>query len=386
MNISEMRNKINGILSGKEQMDSKIQQKMQPGAFREYKARYDIREAIAFNLAYVITADQDIARAELSDFDTVCKILGSDIKSAVYLAMTKSKAGSRYRELKEKYSHDFSAGDVKTNMWAHLLVASIPLDLVSIFTDDFVHPYVDVLIEFVKEDGNIDDSEMAYMNLMLDSIKNVMSFYQSAVGNDDSDDSEELPLKVIKTGGTMGPKDSDGDFNILLGVDIQNPNPTKLASNVSVEITLKDANGRIVEVINDSLYCIDAGATFHYGVEKKWIHGDVKNFSASAYAREYIDVGDKTFMDGAVFSNFSLAHGDNDCDLSGQLKSNYNKGIDKCYVYYQFINDGKIVGGNYAIVDYLPAGGTRSIKDTSFVDIKANRLEYSIDFDLGSLL
>lgn len=91
-------------------------------------------------------------------------------------------------------------------------------------------------------------------------------------------------------------------------------------------------------------------------------------------------------MDGAVFSNFSLAHGHNDCDLTGQLKSCYNKGIEKCYVYYQFIENGRIVGGNFAIVDYLPAGATRSIKDTSFVDVKASKLEYSIDFDLGSML
>jgi len=386
MNITEIRSKINGIIAAKDALDASFQKHMEASAYREYKERYDIREAIAFNLAYVITADADIARQELSNFDAICKLLGHGIKTAEYLAMLKVKAGSQFRSLKEKYSHDFSGDDVKTNMWAMMMSVSVPVGESDAFMDNIVHPYVDVLIEFIKEDGNVEEAEMEYMNRILASITNVLNLLKEAFGNNGAASSDELPLKVVKTGGTMGPKDSDGDFNILLGVDIENPNRTKLAANVSIEITLTDANGRVVEVINDSLYCIDAGATFHYGVEKKWIHGDVKSISATAYAREYVDVGDKTFMDGAVFSNFSLAHGHNDCDLTGQLKSCYNKGIEKCYVYYQFIENGRIVGGNFAIVDYLPAGATRSIKDTSFVDVKASKLEYSIDFDLGSML
>lgn len=80
---------------------------------------------------------------------------------------------------------------------------------------------------------------------------------------------------------------------MLLGVDIENPNKTKMAANISLEITLTDASNNIVDVINDTLYCIDADTIFHYGNQKVWMRGNVARISASAYAKEFIDTDGK---------------------------------------------------------------------------------------------
>lgn len=173
---------------------------------------------------------------------------------------------------------------------------------------------------------------------------------------------------------------------MLLGVDIENPNKTKMAANISLEITLTDASNNIVDVINDTLYCIDADTIFHYGNQKVWMRGNVARISASAYAKEFIDTDGKKFMDGTQFTNPAVQHGNGDCTLTGWLKSNYTKNIEKCYVYYQYIENGKIVGGNYEIINFLPAGATRAIKSTSTVDVKMSSFNYSIDFDLSSIL
>ena len=277
-------------------------------------------------------------------------------------------------------------------MWFQLFVLAQLQDEID-FLEDFNRPYgMELLLAIIQSDGEVEEEETAYIMQQLLSLQNVIAQLngEEVINSDDnslnSSSTQAMPLNVTKVGGTTGPKDRDGDFNILLGVDIENPNSDKIATGVTVEITLKSSTGSITEVITDTLYCIDAGATFHYGYEKRWISGDVSNISANAYAREFIDVGGNTFMDGAIFSNFSIYHDDGECDITGEIRSTYNKTIDGCYLYYQLKKDGEIVGGNSTYIDVLPAGATRSLKINNSVDVQAAQLEYSVDFDLDSLL
>lgn len=375
--------------------------------YRNYKSRYDICEATAYNFARIITDDNGFDFRTLNDYKTICKLFEPRVNAEQYISMMKTKKGSSYLELTEKYSHSFSASEYETNMWSNMLMYALVLKSHT-FMDNLVKPYMDVMLEIVKTIAE----GLEYMNQYRESLTSTIEVFSKIIAKDSGENCASntdsiairnndnarsrnmipknndaaLPLKVVKVGGTTGAKDRNGYFNALLGVDIENPNKTKMASNISLEITLTDAEGNIVDVITDTLYCIDAGTTFHYGTEKVWMHGKVGRISASAYAGSFFDVGDIKFMDGTKFTNPAVQHGDGDCTLTGWLKSNYTKNIENCYVYYQYIENGKIVGGNYETINFLPAGATRAIKSTSTVDVKMSSFNYSIDFDLSSIL
>lgn len=352
---------------------------------KDFKERFNIVDALAFNIAATILSDGSVDDDQEEFLNTFLTQNGSDKDASYYFGLFLRKKSDEYKELESKYGHEFDSLD---SMWMQLLVISTKQTQVN-YCGEFVTDYTfKLLIPIIESDGNVEDDEIGYCKKLTQSLANVadaITNKNSNSGSDSSASNSAMPLKVTGVGGTLGPKDRDGEFNIMLGVDIHNPNPDKLASMVTVEITLKSKSGSITEVITDTIYCIDAGATFHYGCEKYWMKGQVSNISAAAYAQEFLDIGNKKLMDGAVFSNFSITHGRDCCDITGELKSNYNKTINGCYLYYQLKKDGKILGGNNTYVDILPIGATRSLKIENSVDVKAGQLVYSIDFDLRSI-
>ena len=368
----------------------------------KFKEKYDFRDAFAFNMTAVMVSDNDLDPNEEKFLDDFLKMSGSDKKSSYFTDLFFRKKSEEYIMLNTKYGHIFE-GD--NNIWMGMATSGIETSDFS-FVGEIVGPYTEVLKGIARIDGVIEAKETEYIMAILDSItkafKAVATEFKAAAtqgvtaantnislkSTTGEHFSEELPLNVSKVGGTIGSKDHNGT-SISLGIDATNPNPNKLAYNVTVEISLTDSNGNIVEVINDTIYVIDPNTTFHYGCEKRYIQGMVSSISsASAFAEEFMDVAaGKKYMDGGTFSNFNLTKHDNGCKLTGHLESAYQKSIRNCYVYFQILDEnGDIKGGNNTNIGVLPARQTRAIQFDNKINLNGKHVEYSIDFELNQIL
>lgn len=378
-----------------------------------YKSNFSFPECFAFNLAGAFVHYGYVSREKENFLDSVVRKFSLPHPASYYLELQRLKSGNEYYNYDVKYGHDF---DYSNCIWMMLFL----------FGQSYVHeevigniisPYVMILIRSLNDGNNVSDYEMSYIvkitesfaaalrkiqnnqNIPFETTKRPVPASSSArssvgtnapspSGSNSISSSQELPLKVEKVGGTLGPVDRDNCRTVCVGVDIVNPNKNKMASFITVEVTLSDANGNVVDVINEDIYHIDAGATFHFGYTKVWVNGSVVNISANAYARGFVDTN-KTAMDGTSFGNCSLNNdfAANICTVGGLLKSDYNRPIQGCTVHFQIVNaSGKIIGGDNVYLDYLPAGQTRSISsDLSLCIQGGSKIIHSIDFDLRQM-
>lgn len=188
------------------------------------------------------------------------------------------------------------------------------------------------------------------------------------------------PLICRKIGSSIGQFWNNGEYSISLGADINNPNTTLTAKNITVEVTLKDSSGRILKVINDSINTIDAGKTFHYGMQQSGIVGEPVTFSVSAYARDYEESNGDMVSETATFLNPYFRPDGAWGSLTGELQNNRSYSLDGANIYFQFVNaTGEIVGGASEWIDYLPANGVRSIQYNGFIPDSIKKINYSLD-------
>ncbi len=200
---------------------------------------------------------------------------------------------------------------------------------------------------------------------------------------------EETPeaLKIRSIGGTAGKKEGS-DYFLSLGVDLQNPNPSHMAWNVQIDVTLKDKDGNVIAVIGDQINCIDPDSVFHYGITKK-IRGEaVAHISATARAGAFTKLS-TPIMKHIKLAKPSIKRVDGEARLSGTLTSAYDCSISSYALHYQFLNaENKILGGGSEwFFEEFSAGGEKRFSLRCPVPVKnAAKVVYSVDFNVQELL
>lgn len=195
------------------------------------------------------------------------------------------------------------------------------------------------------------------------------------------------PLKIRAIGGTAGKKEGN-DYLLTLGVDLENPNPSHMAWNIQIDITLKDKEGNVITVIADQIHCIDPNSVFHYGITRK-IRGEaVAHISATAKAGAF------TKLSTPIMNHFklvkpSIKRNEGEGRLSGTLVGSYDCSISSYALHYQFLSaENKILGGGSEwFYEEFPAGGEKSFSMRCPVPVKnAAKVVYSVDFNVQELL
>lgn len=194
-----------------------------------------------------------------------------------------------------------------------------------------------------------------------------------------------LPVTVRAVGGSSS-KREDRTYFLSLGVDLQNPNTDRALQNIQVDITLKDRDGAVIDVISDRVTAIDPGAIFHYGITRRVRGAAVAQIFAKARAGSFLPT-EAAVMRGVKLERVSIKRDEHYEILKGTLVSTYAHDLPAFALHYQYLNkQNKIVGGGCEwFFDGLPAGGERAFRAGCAVPIPgATRIVYSIDFDRKS--
>ena len=387
----------------------------------EFKTKFNFSECFVFNIAGAFVNFGYVDRDKEQFLESVIREFGLSKPASYYLDLNNSKSGNEYYEYDVKYGHKF---DYLESIWMYLFKFGQGYAGVD-FVNEIVMPYAMFLINIMNNGNPVSDDKLSIVIDLTSSyqwaidciqnrrdipltsqskkpVNNTQSFGTAQNTNNlsngsfdtspsplNSNSSAELPLQVTKVGGSLGAISRDNDRTVSVGIDIYNPNKDKIAVGVTVEITLSDPNGNVVDVIDDTLYYIDAGATFHYGYEKVWVKGNIAKISGNAFARGFVNVSN-TYLDGTAFTNCTLNNDNSSdtCTVSGLLKSFYTKSIYDFKMYYQVLSsNGEIVGGDNLYVDVLPAGQTRSIStDHSLRILNGDSIVHSVDFQYTKYL
>lgn len=196
-----------------------------------------------------------------------------------------------------------------------------------------------------------------------------------------------MPVTVRALGGSSG-KRENGAYFLSLGVDLQNPNPDRALCDIRIDITLKDREGNVIDVIGDQITAMDPGAIFHYGITRRIRGAAVAQIYAKAKAGIAIPA-EGTIMRGVKLDKVTIRRDERFEILNGQLVSGYDRDLPAFALHYQYLNcQNKIVGGGCEwFFDGLSAGSARAFRAGCQVPIpEAARIVYSIDFDRKTVL
>ena len=171
-------------------------------------------------------------------------------------------------------------------------------------------------------------------------------------------------------------------------MDVENPNPARMAKDVTIDIVLKDKSGEVIATIKDKLECIDPGAIYHYGVTKKIRGGAVGSIAATAKASSYLRL-QTPLMKHIALSELRLARENAAMRFCGKMTSNYPSDLRSVILHYQFLDaSNKILGGGSEwFFEEFKVGEEKPFSIPCPVPIKgATKIVYSIDFNAQDLL
>ena len=292
------------------------------------------------------------------------------------IAAFRDRESEEYRTYVKKYGNRFSALD--GSYWSTALALGIDAGKVGEVMH-YLRMFTVALMEFAyMEDRN---PEVTYTWCYYESFHSMLEELTSAP------EPEPLALKVRALGGSAGKR--EGDYYYLsLGVDIENPNPDKMARAVQIDITLKDKNGEIIAVIGDRLESLDPGVVYHYGVTRKIRGAAVASIAATAKASSHLKL-QTPIMKHIGLSALRLTRSGEGMEFFGTLKGEYDRPLRSLSLHYQFLSkDNKIIGGgNEWILSGLEPGEEHRVASKINVPIaNAAKVVYSIDFDAIALV
>ena len=305
----------------------------------------------------------------------VATVVEDSVIDAMVAAFS-NRDGEAYRTYEQKYGNRFLMLD--GSYWATCLAIGIDADEVG-----GVLQYLRLFIVCL--------TEFAYMGDRNPSATYTWSYYESFRAMLDSltapPDADPLPLKVRAMGGTAGKR--NGDCYVLsLGVDVENPNPDRMARGVGIDITLKDKNGNVITVIKDQIQSIDPGTVYHYGVTRKIRGAATAGLSAKAKASAFLKLS-TPIMKHVKLSGLRLSKHPNGVRLCGTMTSEYDRPLRSMTLHYHFLSaDNKILGGSSEwLFDRMQAGGKVEIASSVPVAItNTAKAVYSVDFDAMELI
>lgn len=342
---------------------------------RDLSPEFNMEEQFSFALLKEAQVQGWPQKAMENFFLRVCEKSIDPATKLRFLNAFKVPDGKEYAELESKYRSDFSLSD-KT-YWASCLTIGIEAKQARPVLE-YLQRFTVCLMEFAYMDGK--QPESTYVWGYYESFKKILEEFNR-------DDKPAEPLIVRAVGAGVGICENDV-YTVTLGVDIENPNPEKIACGISLDIFLKDKDGNVVQKISDSFNCIDPASVFHYGITKQ-IKGDpVFQISAEATAEIFSAIRVPA-MKGIKLSGISLKRGENAQTLFGTLTSHYPSTLNGFTIYYQYLDkEGRIVGGGSEwIFDSIAPEESVPLKSGIGLILKdAAKVLYSIDFNLKDLL
>ncbi len=291
-------------------------------------------------------------------------------------AAFRSPESEEFAVYQKKYGNRFTLLD--GSYWATALALGIDAGQVSEVMQ-YLRLFTVTLMEFSYMDGK--NPEKTYTWVYYESFRAMLDALTAPP------EPEPLPVKVRAIGGSAGKRHEDG-YLLSLGVDIENPNPDRMARGVTVDITLKDRTGAVITVIRDRIQNIDPATVYHYGVTRRVRGAATAGLSASAKAEGYLKLS-TPIMKHIKLSELRLTKEEDGIRVSGSLTGGYDRPVHAVSLHYQLLSeDNKILGGgNEWLMQGLEPG-----EETAFVsEIGASiggikKAVYSVDFDALELI
>ncbi len=292
------------------------------------------------------------------------------------IAAFREPTGDDFRDLRLKYGNRFTLLD--GSYWSTLLAIGIDAGQVGDVMQ-YLRLFTVCLMEF------------AYMDDRNPNETYTWSYYESFRKMLDAltteGESEPKPLKVRAVGGTAGKREQEG-YSLSLGLDIENPNPDRMARGVSIDITLKDRDGNVITVIGDKLESLDPGAVYHYGITRRIRGAAVGSIAATAKASSHLRL-QTPIMKHTSLSGLRLSETESGMRFSGTLTGEYDRPLRTMTLHYQFLSrENRILGGGCEwILDGVAPGEARAVSVDLPVKVKnAAKVVYSVDFDALELI
>lgn len=326
-------------------------------------------------LSEAVQQNWELERAELF-YRRACGTAMDDETMSAFLAAFQNPDGEEYKAYQQKYGCYFKLLD--GSYWASCLAVGIDSDCVNeVMT--YLRLFTVCLMEFAYMGEN--NPATTYTWNYYESFRNMLDELIQDPEN------EPLPLKVRAVGGSAGQRENDA-YHLTLGVDIENPNPSHMAKDVAIDITLKDKEGNVITVIRDKIECLDPGAIYHYGVTKKVIGPAVGSIAATAKASGHLRL-QTPLMKHVELSSLKLTKTGSSMQFTGNMVSRYNAPLRSVMLHFQFLDaKNKILGGGSEwLFDGLVPNETVSFNTKVTVSVpRAAKVVYSVDFDALELI
>ncbi len=292
------------------------------------------------------------------------------------IAAFRDPGSEAYRDLRLKYGNRFHLLD--GSYWATVLAIGIDAGQVGDVMQ-YLRLFTVCLMEFAYMDDR--NPNETYTWSYYESFRKMLDDLTTEAEN------EPKPLKVRAVGGTAGKREQD-TYTLSLGLDIENPNPDRMARGISLDITLKDRDGGIITVIGDKLESLDPGTVYHYGITRRIRGAAVASIAATAKASSHLRL-QTPIMKHVTLSGLKLVGEEAGMRLFGTLTGEYDRPLRAMTLHYQFLSrENRILGGGCEwILDGVSPEDPKAISSRIPVKVQgAAKVVYSVDFDALELI
>ena len=287
----------------------------------------------------------------------------------------RNQSSHAFREYREKYGCDFTLSS--RAYWSSCFAVSADAKAIPALMEYF-RAFVFSIMEFAYMGNRNPDS--TYIWKYYESFQKILAELTAPPDM-------PQPLVIRSLGGTAGKRDGDS-YELTFGLDIENPNPARMAWNVKVDICLKDRDGKLITTIQDQINCIDPNSVFHYGITRKIRGNAVAHISASAKTEQFNKL-ELPLMKHIRMEKISINRQAAPARLNGVLKNNYDCSLYSFALHYQFLSaENKILGGGceWFFEEFLQDTEKEFSIPCPVPVPKAAKIVYSIDFNAQDLL
>lgn len=172
---------------------------------------------------------------------------------------------------------------------------------------------------------------------------------------------QPLPVEVVETGFAL--EGSDLHWVAL----VRNPNPSRwVATYMAAQVSALDGDGGLVDSDDDNVTILPGQVTAIVGTISD--AKGVKTIEVQLANAE----SDWQELDGAagdlIFDQVKVKPGDYSTSVNGRATSSFIEQQESVEVYSVYRKGGKLIGGDYTYLDFVPAGGSAVFKILSDFD------------------
>ncbi len=286
------------------------------------------------------------------------------------------KHSDAYYRFRKQYSNRFYMTD--GSYWSCCLALAIDTGEISTVLR-YLRLFIVALMEF------------AYMGENNPTVTYAWSYYESFRRILDEltadPDPNPLPLKIRALGGTAGERDGEA-YALSLGIDVENPNELYMAFDLWIDVTLKDRDGNVIDVIGDRIDAIDPASIYHYGITKRIRGAAVASISAVVKAKSHLKLS-LPLMNHTKLRSVRLLGERDGTALSGVLESQYDRPLRSLTIHYQLLSDDNRIlgGGSVWCAEGLPTDAPLPFTSKLGLSLSgATKVVYSVSFNATELV